>query len=258
MTNNNYYDKIERKKNNSEDADSQLKGKPMFWFKKKKPETEEVAEASNVEETAEDIELNKDLEDTENTENTDDASEPEENDGEDDEEDDGGETPPEDIPNLSVKIHSLDELTEFINGRRPGVLQFMRKSVPEVFEIREAHIRMARVWGTVSMVRECSPEEYGRIMLALELVQDTDAFYVLPGLTEARMKGLITEFCRDRYAGEEKKYAKNPDKFITLLKENGDTEEWVAFTKEAVWDIANEFCNNNGIVFDTEDSEEDE
>lgn len=157
---------------------------------------------------------------------------------------------------VAVKVGSLNSLAEFVSLRHPMNLQFMRKGTNEVFEIRESHLRIARVWGTVSMSRECSATEYAKIMLALELLEDPDGFYVLPALTEGDLKKAITEFCEEKYDGKSKKYANNPKKFMRLVESNGDKEEWELFLKEQLYKKTADFCDENGIEFSEPDEEE--
>ncbi len=163
----------------------------------------------------------------------------------------------EEIPDITVKINSLDQLAEFMNSRSPIGMQFMRKENNEAFEIRESHLRIARVWGSVSMSRECSPEEYGKIMLALELLQDSESFYVIPSPSEDQLKDMIDEFCAERYGDDIRRYSKNPKKLISTIKENGDAEEWQVFSREAMYRMAENFCEKNGIEFASEEENDD-
>ncbi len=251
----------------------------MFWFKKKAKndgnneaelKTEIDIEADKPQELDEDLEIEEFVTDeeiekelaSEDDEEYDEYLEYEEAEGtaefnEDGEADEGSEEP-EDIPELTVKISSLDDMAEFMNLRRSSGMQFMKKDTFEAFEIRERHLRIARVWGSVSMSRECSPEEYGKIMLALELIHAPEAYYVFPLLEEKVLKAKIQEFCEQKYGIDGKKYSKAPEKFASLLNENGDIPEWRAFSKEAMYDLAAEFCENNSIDFSELEDESDE
>ena len=152
------------------------------------------------------------------------------------------------VPDVTVKVNSFDELLDFVSARKGTVLQFMNKETGDVFELREAHIRMAGVWGSISMHRECSPTEYARVMLAMELTENPEGFYVLPALTETEMKKAVTEFCEERYHENGKRYASSPDKFVKLVEENGDEEEWRAYAKAALYDKLRAFCEEKGIA----------
>ncbi len=229
----------------------------MLWFKKKakdeansveaeektelKTEETELTESENFEE-----EFFNEAEFSEETEETEETEDNNENESEIETE--------ECIADLTVKIKSLDDMAEFMNDRRSDGMQFMKKDTLEAFELRERHLRLARVWGSVSMSRECPPEEYGKIMLALELLQSQNDYYVLPLLDEKTLKIKIQEFCEQNYGSDGKKYSKSPEKFAQLLKENDDIQEWKVFSKEAMYDLSAEFCDKNGIDFsDIED-----
>lgn len=151
---------------------------------------------------------------------------------------------------VSFKPESLDQLAEFANKRGNGNMQFMSKSTGEVFELRDAHFRIAQVWGTVTMARECSAEEYARVMLAIDLREHKDDYYLIPGLTESEIRGAIEDFCEDRFSLNGKKYSKKPERFTKFLKENDCREEWDEYTKALVYDKLEVFCEENGITFD--------
>lgn len=157
---------------------------------------------------------------------------------------------------VTVKVDSLNALAEFVSLRRPLCMQFMKKESPEVFELREAHLRIAKVWGTVSMSRECSAEEYARIMLAIELLENPDDFYVLPALTENDLREAMADFCEEKYGAKSRKTAGSPKKFARLVEENGDKEEWKLFAKELLYKKTADFCEENGITFSETDEEE--
>lgn len=194
----------------------------MFWNRKKKDKNEELEkEELLVAEEETDDELLEDVEETDETE--------------------------EEIPDVTVKISSFDDLLDFVSERRGGALLFMNKESGDVFELREAHIRMAAVWGSISMHRECTPAEYARVMLAMELTENPEGFYVLPALTDTEMKKAVMEFCEERYHENGKKYVSAPTKFIKLVEENGDETEWKAYVKSALYDKLKVFCDENGI-----------
>ena len=226
----------------------------MFWFGKKKNK--------KIMENDKDSEENIDSEDLgkyskENTEDMDYDSayliDSEDNadyeEAAEEEDETGSEENEAQVREFTVNISSLDELAEFVNNRAAGALQFMNKETLDAFEIRESHIRMAEVWGSISMARECSPAEYARIMLAAEIIDDPERFYVVPGLTESEVKRAIKDFCLERYGESGKKYTSDFSKFSAFLKEQGDLAEWKAFTKEAVYDKLTEFCESNRIDF---------
>ncbi len=190
----------------------------MFWNRKKKDKNEEAEQDELFEEV------------------------------EEEEADEIGEEDDEDIPDVTVKVGSFDELLDFVSERRGNALQFMNKETGDVFELREAHIRMAAVWGSISMHRECSPTEYARVMLAMELTENPDGFYVLPALTETEMKKAVMEFCEERYHENGKKYASAPAKFIKLVEDNGDEAEWKAYVKATLYDKLKAFCQEKGIA----------
>lgn len=158
-----------------------------------------------------------------------------------------------------VAVSSFDDLVEFVNGKKAGAIQYMRKTTHEVFELREVHLRIARVWGAVSMSRECSPVEYVKIMLASELLEFPELFYILPSFTDGERVDAIMSFCEDKYGVNGKKYVKNADKFAKLVKDNDDIDEWRAYTKVLLAEKVSDFCTQKGIEFDVlKDSEEDE
>ncbi len=201
----------------------------MFWNRKKKEQENESEERDELlEEIAEgDADYEEDI-----IEEDEDVVESEEE---------------VELPDVTVKINSFDELLDFVSGRRAAMLQFMNKTTKDVFELRESHIRIAGVWGSVSMHRECSPTEYAKIMLAMELTENPELFYVLPALTESEMKKAVISFCEERYHENGKKYAAAPAKFIKLVEENEDESEWKAYVKAAMYDKLKAFCEENGI-----------
>ncbi len=207
----------------------------MFWNRKKKEDPTEEKEENELFEDTADGETEEDDVREEYAE--------EDEDGEDEV------TEEDEIPDVTVKIDSFDALMEFVTERKASGLQFMNKMTHEAFELRESHIRIAGVWGSVSMSRECSPLEYAKIMLATELTEAPDRFYVLPALSEKEAKQAVVGFCKERYNENGKKYASAPKKFIDLVESNGDEEEWKAYVKAAMYDKLKAFCEENGIEF---------
>ncbi len=169
-----------------------------------------------------------------------------------DEQDDSEEQEEKNEISVSETVSDIDALCDFVNKKAVGAIQYMRKSDSgsyEVFQIKEVHLRIARVWGSVSMAREYSERDFARIMLAIEIIDAPDDFYVLPYFTEEEKTAAIIEFCEKEYNLNGKKYAKNTKKFAKLIKKNDATEEWLAFTGELVRVKVEEFCGNNGIEF---------
>jgi len=229
----------------------------MLWFgKKKKKEAEDEAvgiiEASTgVEEKLDlddDVEVISEAEILESLNENDEADIDTDSDEELDEEDDGNAD--NSVSDVLTSITSLDMLIDYVNGKPIGAIQFMRKENNEAFHLREVYLRIARVWGSVSMAREYTPAEYAKIMLAIELVEDPDKFYVLPMLTDEEREQAIIEFCEEKYGGNGKKYARNTDKFAKVVNANGDKDEWLAYTKSVIAEKVADFCKENGISFD--------
>ena len=206
----------------------------MFW-KKKKDNAVEDEEISEM--TEEDVELEATEDGVDDLDGTEEANEAEDDDKTTD-------------VQVCFKISDLNQLATFANKRGNGTMQFMTKKTHEVFELRDAHFRIAQVWGTVTMVRECSPDEYARVMMAIELRDNPDDFYMLPGLTEAEVKQAIEDFCEDKFSVNGKKYSKKPERFTKLLAENDMREEWDEYTRALVYDKLEAFCDEKGIVFD--------
>ena len=241
----------------------------MFWNKKKKDSEETEQDIYEYEGELSDGEDEDAVEESNETEDEapkdayyeDDEDYDESYNGEDLEEiSEEGETGEEDTEALTatvtVKVDSLNSLSEFISERRPFELQFMRKGSDEVFSLREAHFRIAKVWGTVSMSRECSADEYARIALATELLDKADDFYVLPALTESDLKDAMADFCEEKYGAKGRKNASNPKKFARVVEENGDKEEWKIYVKEFLYKKTEDFCEENGITFSGAEEEE--
>lgn len=225
----------------------------MFWNKKKNSESDE---ASYEESDALSEEDKEEAEAESEPKAESEYGEPEENGAEDgftpEEflEDDTDETDSEnENASVTVKATSLNALAEFISLRHPLNLQFMRRGTNEVFELRESHLRIARVWGSVSMSRECSKTEYAKIMLAVELIESPDEFYVLPALTENDLKKAAVDFCEEKYTEKSKKHTGNLKKFAKIVEANGDIEEWKLFVRELLYKKTEDFCDENGIIF---------
>ena len=239
----------------------------MFWFGKRKnkeenfkkdiiEDTEETNETENADELVEFDEIddseNEELDDVEKIYGSDDESD------EEDEDTEESDVYPE-IPDVSVVITSLDMLAEFVTTKAVGEMQFLNKNTFEAFSLREAHLRLAKVWGSVSMSRECSPIEFAKIMLAIEVIENKDDFLVIPSLSEDEAKQAIMDFCDQKYGENGKKYVSNIQKFAKMVNENGDMNEWGAYNKELVYDKLVDFCDDKGITFDiAEDGSENE
>lgn len=236
----------------------------MFWNKKKKEKDESEEDLFEyTEENSEDNDEDTEIKTVKN-DNDDDLDDEGKEDFDiseyfDETEEESSETVGRDSApkvTVTVRVDSLSSLVEFISLRHPLNLQFMKKETGEVFELREAHLRIARVWGTVSMARECSAMEYAKIMLAIELLENPDDFYVLSALTENDLKKAMEDFCEEKYGEKSKKYANNSKKFAKLVESNGDEEEWKLFAKELTYKKTEDFCEENGITF-SESNEED-
>lgn len=145
---------------------------------------------------------------------------------------------------------SVLQLAEFANSRGSGNMQFMSKKTHEVFELRESHFRLARVWGSVTVARECSPEEYALIALAMDIIENEDDYYMLPGLTDTELDRAIEQFCEDKFSISGKKYSKAPERFLKLLKENDRLDEWKEHTFSLLCTKLERFCEENGIVLE--------
>jgi len=236
----------------------------MLWFgkkKKKEAENEAVDIIEENTEAEEKLDLDDDVEVVSEDEILESLNENDEDDldtdsdeelGESfcDEEDEQEDTSDEPATDVLTPITSLDMLVEYVSGKPIGAMQFMRKENNEAFDLREVYLRIARVWGSVSMAREYTPAEYAKIMLAIELVEDPDKFYVLPFLTDEEREQAILDFCEEKYGENGKRYVKNTDKFARLVNANGDKEEWLAYTKEIITEKITDFCRENGISFD--------
>ena len=239
----------------------------MFWNKKKKkdeseedlPEyTEDITDEDDVSESDDVIDKTKDDDDSYDEDGKEDFDIEEYFENEETDEDSKEETvesASSPAVTVTVKVSSLNSLAEFVSLRNPVNLQFMRKGTDEVFELREAHLRIAKVWGSVSMSRECSEAEYAKIMLAIELLENPDDFYVLPALTETDLKSAMEKFCEEKYSEKNRRAATNPKKFARLIEENGDKEEWKLFLRELLYKKTEDFCNENGIGFSESDEE---
>lgn len=237
----------------------------MFWFGKRK--NKEDSNKQDVIETAkaesdenEDIDELAELDEIEDAdeENFDDIEKiygSEDDDAESDEEDEEDEEDEDeadyaDLPDVSKVITSLDMLAEFVTTKSIGEIQFFNKQTCEAFELREGHLRIAEIWGSVSMAREYSPLEFAKIMQAIEVIKENNKFLVLPSLTESEAKQAIIDFCEQKYGENGKKYASNVKKFAKLVNENGDMEDWRSFNKELVYDKLVDFCDEHEITFE--------
>jgi hypothetical protein len=234
----------------------------MFWFGKRKNKEENVKK-----DIIEDTEENEDIDELVELDESDELEDLEDVEkvyGSDDDEDEpegeeGGQPIYPDLPEVSKAITSLDMLAEFVTTKATGEMQFLNKETCEAFALREAHLRIAKVWGSVSMAVEYPPQEFARIMLALEVIGEGEKFLVIPSLTEDEGKQAIIDFCEEKYSINGKKYASNVAKFAKLVGENGDMDEWLAYNKELVYDKLVEFCDDNGITFDrSEEGSENE
>lgn len=233
----------------------------MFLFGKKKParavppetdarecetpEEEELTQKSALGDEHIDDELDSDIEldsDVDLDSDIDDIDE-------DTEEETSSETPTCE-KEVSFRVGSVSELAEFANSRKRDGMQFMSKKTHEVFELRDSHFRLARVWGSVTAARECTPEEYARIMLAMDVIENEGDHYVLPGLTDAELDLAIIHFCEDKFSVSGKKYSKDHDRFIRFLTENDRFDDWKEYTFTQLYSKLEQFCETNGIVFD--------
>ena len=226
----------------------------MFLFGKKKkdePIEEEELETAVVAEENE-LDLDDDVEVMSEDDILQSLSEDDEDNEEDDEDTDEVEAP---IPEVTKTPASFDELADIVSSKKSGAVQYMKKSTGEVFSLREYHFRYANVLGAVSIGREIAPTEYARITLAGEVLENIDAFYILPSLTDEEMIKTIIDFCEEKYGVSGKKYAKNLNKFVKLLKDKDDTDEWKLYLKAATVEKLTEYCAENGITFaeDTDD-----
>lgn len=164
-------------------------------------------------------------------------------------EDDAEDTVPESEIQVTRLITSFEDLCEYINSKPIGYVQYMRKENNEAFQLRDHHLRLARVWGSNSMYREFSDKEYARIMLALELIGAPDEFYVLPMFTNSETEAAIMTFCQENIGLNGKKYVKNTTKFAKLIEEKGLREDWNKYTNDLMYLKVERFCDKNKIVF---------
>lgn len=231
----------------------------MLWFGKKKKEDKKTDEEDILfNEYAEDS-TEEEILDALNEEEPAPAPDPEDEsmfdseitDNEEDELGEGEQTEEQtsDVQ-VTTLISSFDELCDFVNRKPIGYVQYMRKNEMEVFQLRDLHLRIASVWGSVSMSAEYSDKDYAKIMLACELLSEPDSFYVLPMLTESERNAAIMSFCLETYGENGKKYVKNTEKFAKLVKENDDLEAWLEYTEGLVRLKIERFCRKNGIKFD--------
>ena len=179
-----------------------------------------------------------------------------EDDGGDGEDEEGEDAEKPETVDVTKTPKCFEELADIVASKRSGAIQYMKKSTGEVFSLREYHFRYAKVLGAVSMGREIAPTEYARITLAGEVLADIDAFYILPSLSDDEMAEAVIGFCDEKYGMNGKKYVKNPEKFIKLLKENGDLDDWKLYSKAATVEKLTEYCAENGIVFEEDEADE--
>lgn len=151
---------------------------------------------------------------------------------------------------VTTVINSFDELCDYVCKKPIGVVQYMRKDTNEAFNLREAHFRLAAVWGNVSMLREYTERDYAKIALAGEVMENPDSFYILPMLNDDETQAAIKTFCQENYGENGKKYAKHPEKFAEMIKANDKVDEWLEYVKEIVELKLTRFCKKNGIAFD--------
>lgn len=228
----------------------------MLWFGKKKKDAEAAeVEDANVEAFDESEATEDEILELLNEDEDADAEAPEEETDAEEAEEDGDSEVPADVIKA---VSSVDELVGIISAKPIGAMQFMRKEGLEVFALKEVYLRIAEVWGSVSMAREYTPAEYARIMLAIELLESPDDFYVLPTVTDEERENAIITFCDEKYGGGGKKYARNTERFAKMVRDNGDMEEWLAHSKYILTEKIIEFCERNGIDFgdNTEDGAE--
>lgn len=226
----------------------------MFLFGKKKKKDEpiedeelEITEAEDTDDT--ELDLDEDVEIMSEEEILDQLDD---DDGEDSS--DGEE--PEELPDVTKTPVSFDELADIVSSKKVGVVQYMKKSTGEVFGLRDYHFRYARLLGAVSMGSEIAPVEYAKITLAGEVLEDINAFYILPYLNDAEMMDTVMSFCDDQYGVNGKKYVKNPDKFVKFLKEYDCLDEWQLYVKAAVVEKLSAYCEKNEIVFSEDSNDE--
>jgi hypothetical protein len=156
---------------------------------------------------------------------------------------------------ITKQVSGYEELCDFVNSKPIGYIQYLRKGTCEVFQLRDAHLRIAKVWGSVSMNKSYSDKDYARIMLALEIIEDPDAFFVLPMFTDSEMQAAIMTFCLENFGINGKKYVKNTEKFAKLINENEMGAEWNEYTEELMKLKLERFCTKNGIFLKDEATE---
>lgn len=218
----------------------------MLWFgkKKKKDIENEIENEPVIDADGEDSATEEEIIDILNEDGSPEAAETVEA-----EETEQTDDSPKDVIRV---IKSIDELADYVSSKTIGTMQFMRKENNEAFDLREVYIRVAEVWGSVSMAREYTPAEYARIMLAIELLESPDDFYVLPTVSDEEREKAIIDFCDEKYGGGGKKYARNLDRFARLVRDNGDMDEWLAHSRWLITEKVTEFCEKNGIEFGSE------
>lgn len=151
---------------------------------------------------------------------------------------------------VTKKIGSIDELADFANEKSGASLIFMNRETHEVFDLKEVHIRMSEHLGTVMMIKQWTESDLERLMLAKDVTENKDAYYIVPTLDESEIKGAMADFADEYFGNNTKKYTKNYDKFASVLKQNDLGTEWKIYTKAVLYDKLTEFCEQNGIVFE--------
>lgn len=177
-----------------------------------------------------------------------------EDDGDDNITDDLTDNIPDDGEKVTKIMTSVEDMIDFINSKGIGRVQYMRKSDMEAFEIGDSHLRLAEIWGSVSMSREYKPSEYAKIMLAGEVMENPEEFYILPSLSEEETHKSISDFCEEHYGLNGKKYVKDRNKFAKLVRESGKEEEWLEYNRTLTAAKVLEFCEKNKIEFKSEEN----
>jgi hypothetical protein len=214
---------------------------------------EEIIEALSEEDVSEDTDISE-IEVNESDEEYDDDDE--EQDTEATEEKETEKEPAEIV--VTTVVNSFTELTDYICKKPIGAIQYMRKDTKEAFNLSEAHFRIASVWGNVSMLREYTERDYAKITLAGEVMENPDAFYILPMLNDSETQTAIISFCMENFVENGKKYAKHPEKFAELIKENDLLDDWIDYIRGIVNLKLESFCKKNAISFDDMPVFEDE
>ena len=232
----------------------------MFLFGKKKKKEEPIEEEKlDLTEEKEEIELDldDDVEVMSDVEILKSLSEDDDEDGEEYEDEEESSEPEVETHDVTKVPASFDELADIVSAKKNGAVLYMKKATKEVFSLREYHFRYAGIWGVVSMGREVSPHEYARITLAGEVLENESEFFILPYLSDSEFYDTVCGFCEERYGINGKKYAKNSEKFSDLVNGNDDLDEWKMYFKAAIVDKLSDFCEVNGIEFDSEEESDE-